>query len=548
MTAKSRLVSLDSPGSKVSGGNFIFEKDVMIPMRDRLQLAADIFKPEADGDYPVIMTVSPYQKDIPWNVPDGHSAAQHAYQCWETPDPLQWVAEGYIVIRVDSRGAGKSPGYHEVWSTQEARDYYDAIEWAATQDWCNGNVGASGISYYAMSQWRVAALNPPSLKAIVPWGGGADMYRDTAYPGGMMNIDFLAIWYSRLVSDHHHTDSQLHNASYGNENALYHWIRNTLDNGYWRARSANIESIRVPFLSGMSWNDVGAGHLRGNTEAFKRAPAEHKQLLITSGSYFISYYGDAGFEAQRKWLAHWLKGEDTGVLEEPPVALSIRRKVSDPMAATIRTEQEWPIARTQYTPFYFSKTDDDNLTLEAELPVTADKVTYDAPGELPAGVSPIGIPPELQTAGIAFVSAPLAEEMELTGETNLILWATSSYDDMDLHIFLHVIYPDGSSEVAAKGWLKASQRRLDKKRSTPSRPYLTHGYMDKLTPGEIARMEVEIWPTSIILSEGSRLKLQVSGRAPGFLSDWHRRPRGTHTIHFGGDTPSHVLIPVVPAK
>ena len=453
-----------------------------------------------------------------------------------------------MVIRVDSRGAGKSPGYHEVWSVQEARDYYDAIEWAAVQAWSNGNVGGSGISYYAMSQWRVAAHNPPSLKAIVPWGGGADMYRDTAYPGGMMNIDFLAIWYSRLVSDHHHTDTQMHNASYGGENGLYHWIRNSLDNGYWRARSANIEAIRVPFLSGMSWNDVGAGHLRGNTEAFKRAPAEHKQLMITPGSYFISYYGDAGFEAQRNWLGHWLKGEENGVLDEPPVRLGIRRKVGDPRAAEMRQEQEWPIARTEYTPFYFAKNADGELTLAAEAPSAAMEETYDAPGELPAGVSPIGIPPELQTAGINFVSAPFDKEMELTGETNLILWGASSYDDMDLHVFLHVVHPDGSSEVAAKGWLKASQRALNEKLSTPSRPYMTHGAMDKLTPGETVRMEVEIWPTSIVFTEGARLRLQISGRAPGFLSDWHRRPRGTHTIHFGGDMPSHVLIPVVPAK
>ena len=154
----------------------------------------------------------------------------------------------------------------------------------------------------------------------------------------------------------------------------------------------------------------------------------------------------------------------------------------------------------------------------------------------------------LKTAGLSFVSAPFDEEVEITGEFKLALWAASSYDDMDLHVFVHNIHPDGAAEEIAKGWLKASLRKLDPEKSAESRPYYTFDEFQKLTPGEPTYMEVEIMPSGNIFQEGSRLKVQVSGKAPGFLSDWHRRPRGQHTLYFGGDHASYLLAPIVPKK
>ena len=542
-----QIIPLDITGSKVSGGEFILERDVMIPTRDQTLLAADVFRPNKDGQFPVLITMSPYQKDIRWHVPEGHTAARHEYQCWETADPLQWVSFDYVMIRVDSRGAGKSSGTHDVFAQQESHDYYDAIEWAASQPWSNGNIGATGISYYAMSQWRVAALNPPSFKAFVPWGGGADMYRDTAYPGGMMRLDFLANWYGRLITDHHHTDSRIHNANYGSENGLYHWARHALDSDYWRGRSADLEAINVPFISGMGWIDLGAGHLRGNMEGFKLAKTKDKKLLMPPGSYFMTYYSDPVVDIQKRFFDHWLTGDENGTMNEPPVRYAARRKVMDPKGFEWREENEWPIARTDYVPYYFGQTGDD-LTLSREPPKAEESVTYDAPGELPLGVNPMNLPEDLKTAGLSFVSAPFDEEVEITGEFKLALWAASSYDDMDLHVFVHNIHPDGAAEEIAKGWLKASLRKLDPEKSAESRPYYTFDEFQKLTPGEPTYMEVEIMPSGNIFQEGSRLKVQVSGKAPGFLSDWHRRPRGQHTLYFGGDHASYLLAPIVPKK
>src|SRR5690242_7521597 len=150
--------------------------DVPIAMDDGIVLRADVYRPPAEGRHPVIMTYGPYGKWLhfedlytdQWRRmcakhPDVPSGSSNAYQCWEVVDPEKWVPDGYAVVRVDSRGAGRSPGYLEVWSPREAKDLYECVEWAGTRDWSNGKVGISGISYYAMNQWHVAPLRPPHL-------------------------------------------------------------------------------------------------------------------------------------------------------------------------------------------------------------------------------------------------------------------------------------------------------------------------------------------------------------------------------------------------
>jgi putative CocE/NonD family hydrolase len=127
-------------------------------------------------------------------VVDGIAAgSSNRYQNWETADPEKWVPDGYVCVRVDSRGAGRSPGYLDIFSAQETRDYYECIEWAGTQPWSNGKVGLLGISYYAISQWLVAALQPPHLAAICPWEGASDYYREFTHHGGILDT-FVSVW------------------------------------------------------------------------------------------------------------------------------------------------------------------------------------------------------------------------------------------------------------------------------------------------------------------------------------------------------------------
>ncbi|GAI48883.1 unnamed protein product, partial [marine sediment metagenome] len=187
------------------------EKDAPIPMRDGLKLAANIYRPEKPGQYPVIMAFTGFGKDGFWA--ERHFGWQVAYEpgsptvtgsiTFEANDPAYWVPHEYVVIIVDPRGFGRSPGqmptadldgavgehaliYKGLW----ARDMYDAVEWAGTQEWSNGNVGLSGVSILAFSQWRVAGLNPPHLKAINPWEAMTDFYRDVMFPGGIPETKF----------------------------------------------------------------------------------------------------------------------------------------------------------------------------------------------------------------------------------------------------------------------------------------------------------------------------------------------------------------------
>ena len=173
-----------------------FVSDVPIRVDDGLVLRADVFRPLADGKHPVILTYGPYGKWLhfedlytdQWRRmveqhPDVPAGSTNKYQNWEVVDPEKWVPDGYVCIRIDSRGAGRSPGYLDIWSAREAQDLYHCIEWAAAQPWSNGKIGLNGISYYAMNQWQVAALEPPHLAAICIWEGAADYYRDLSHHG-----------------------------------------------------------------------------------------------------------------------------------------------------------------------------------------------------------------------------------------------------------------------------------------------------------------------------------------------------------------------------
>src|SRR5499427_4700696 len=185
--------------------------DAPIAMDDDVVLRADVFRPVGGGKYPVILSYGPYAKGLAFqegyksawlrmtrDYPESAAGSSNKYQNWELVDPEKWVPDGYAIVRVDSRGAGRSPGYLEVWSPREAKDLYDCIEWAGTQPWSNGKVGLSGISYYAMNQWHVAPLKPPHLAALCIWEGSSDYYCELARHGGIL-CDFLTSWSERQV-------------------------------------------------------------------------------------------------------------------------------------------------------------------------------------------------------------------------------------------------------------------------------------------------------------------------------------------------------------
>ena len=185
--------------------------NVPITMDDGLVLRADVYRPVKDGHYPVLLTYGPYAKNLAfqdgypsaWSImaekhPDVTAGSINLYQNWEVVDPEKWVPHDYVCVRVDSRGAGCSPGVIDHFSPRETKDFYDCIEWAGVQPWSNGKVGLNGISYYGMNQWHVASLQPPHLAAMCVWEGSADWYRDMTHHGGILST-FWENWYDMQV-------------------------------------------------------------------------------------------------------------------------------------------------------------------------------------------------------------------------------------------------------------------------------------------------------------------------------------------------------------
>ena len=544
----------------------VVEKDVDVPMRDGARLKADVFRPAEAGRCPAILNLGPYQKDKLWVPPDTLEEKPNPYMNWETVNPEWWVPRGYAAMRVDGRGSGKSPGQCEPWSLAEAIDFYDAIEWAAAQPWCNGNVGLSGISYFAINQWFVANLQPPSLKAIIPWEGFADLYRDALFHGGILSL-FMPNWFVAHMMHHSVGRASRQIPDAWQTNTLYHWLHNNLDSGAFRASQAQWDKITVPLFTVGNWSGM-ALHLRGNTEAFMRAASPHKKLRMQAGTHVHPFYTEEGRRDQLRFFDYWLKGIDNGVMGEPPVKLAIRKGRDE---IEWRHEHEWPLARTQWTKFFFDLSDTTSErrtgTLVQQNPRRTSSCTYAATslgsmGSTSAASSQVmggGIKPGM---GVSLVTPPLAHDTEITGPLATSFWVSSETEDMDLFLTLRNFDPDGNEVLetgqqgtpvpVAKGWLRVSHRELDEELSLPYRPYHKHTRRLWLAPGEIVQVQVEIWPTSMVFRKGHRIQLDIQPRdGAGSQSYMHYHAdynTGTNTIHAGGDRESYLLLPVIPAK
>jgi predicted acyl esterase len=549
----------------------LIEKDIDIPMRDGALLKADLFRPRVNrgnGRFPVITTLSSYQKDKVWIPPNDLGEKANPYMNWETPNPLWWVPRGYALLRIDGRGSGKSPGRTDPWSPAEARDYYDGIEWGARQPWCNGKVGSSGISYFAMVQWLVANLKPPSLKAMIPWEGAADMYRDFGYHGGVFSFGFVVNWYNNHMAHHLLGKPQATTPDAFSTPWVWEYMRHNLDSDWYHGRRADWDNIDIPFYSAGNWSGMGL-HLRGNTEGFMRAASKHKKLRIHAGTHYHSYYTEEGREDQLRFFDYWLKDIDNGIMTEPPVKLLIRKGGHGNYQW--RSENEWPLKRTEWTRFYLQPhakaKDDTEGALVTKAPGKPGELEYAASGMTKAGVASASwtstaLAGSLGRMGVSFETPPLKQDTEVTGPVVLVMWIASSTEDMDIFATLRNIGPDGkeifemgqqSQPVpVAKGWLRASHRKLDEKRSLPHRPFHLQTHREPLEPGKPVKVEVEIWPTCMVFAKGHRIRLDVQprdgiGSAPytHYSGDYNT---GTNTIFTGGKRASYLLLPVIPKK
>ncbi len=561
--------------------------DVPVPMGDGVTLRADVFRPLKEGHYPVLLTYGPYGKGLPfqagykdqWDAmvsqhPDVTAGSTNKYQNWEVVDPEKWVPDGYVCVRVDSRGAGRSPGLMDFFSPRETQDLYECIEWAAVQPWSTGKVGLNGISYYAMNQWMVAAKQPPHLTAICPWEGAADMYRDATRHGGIVS-DFWGNWFRTQVVMVQHgygergerdpnsgllvagpetlSEEELARNRVGLEEQV---LEHPLDDEFFRGRSPDWSKVTVPFLSAANWGGQGL-HPRGNIEGFVRAASGEKWLEVHGLEHWTHFYTDYGLSLQKRFFDYYLKGIQNGWEKQPRVLVQVRRVDG----FEERHETDWPLPSTQWTRVFLDAAD---RSLGFSAPEGAAELRYPAIGD-----------------GVTFRSKPLERETEITGPVALKLFLASSTANADVFATLRVFDPAGNEvdfqgaldphTPIGQGWLRASHRRLDPDLTRPYRPYHTHDREEPLAPGEVYELDVEILPTSLVVPKGYTIALTLQGKDferegdAGHLGTvvnpmrgsgpfTHTLPAdrpmdvfgGEHTVKTGGGNVSYLLLPVIP--
>lgn len=587
-------MAVGSSPARAGGAAMIVDRDLPIPVDDGLVLRADVFRPAGPGPFPVIMSMGPYGKGLPFQsewfaarwerlladhpeIADGSSCS---HMNWETVDPERWIPHGYAVVRADSRGAGRSPGVLDLFSSREIRDFYLAVEWAGTRSWSSGRVGLCGISYYAINQWLVAALRPPHLAAILPWEGASDHYRDMSHHGGILSNGFFERWYPRQVLPVQHGRGTAGPRSPWASDGLatgpetlpadelrrlradyLGGIRSHRFDDAWHAqRTADLGLIQVPLLSVANWGGLGL-HSRGNFEGFARAGSAAKWLDVHTGRHEEVFYTGDGLALQRRFFDHFLKDTGNGWDAEPPVQLAVRH-AGGPVRR--RGEQGWPLPRTEWTRWHLDA-GSAALRRSGRPPETAASAAFDGRGQ-----------------GVTFTSGPLPAPLELTGPVRADLQVSAGGDDTDLFLTLRAFAP-GGREVTfggandprtplSQGWLRLSHRGVDPARSLPWRPWHPHQAAEPARPGRAYPAAVEMWPACVVLPAGYRLALTVAGRdfarppargetaragaeefrgsGPFRHDDPADRPAARAAevtlVHTGARAPSSLLLPVIP--
>jgi predicted acyl esterase len=516
------------------------ERDVWVTLRDGVRILVDVYRPLNGEPAAPLIAWGPYGKHVPnepARFPNAGLNPQHmsAFAPFEGPDPAHWVPRGYAVVTVDKRGTWYSEGVATYLSPEEAQDFYDVIEWAGVQPWSNGKVGLTGVSYLASSQWRVAELNPPHLAAINPWEGWADTYREVAYHGGIPDTWFWPYLWQRWGA----STTQI-------EDWRAEMHEHPFFDTFWASKAADFARIRTPAFVVASWSDQGL-HTRGTLEGFKHIGSTQKWLEVHGRKKWAYYYEPGSVARLQAFFDHFLKGKETQIDQWPKVRLEIRERA---YVGAVRAENEWPIARTQYIRFHL---DAGTGSLQADPVAMPGRCSYEAVAGLPG-------------ADHAAFELLFEESTELTGHMKLRLFMSAEGAE-DLDVFVAVQKLDARGAIVpfpfyaqfedgpvALGWLRASHRELDGTRSTEYQPVLTHRGQQKLEPGAVVQLDIELWASSTRFDAGEGLRLVVQGSeinkypktsAPVYFRHEDTVNRGLHIIHTGAQYDSYLLVPKV---
>lgn len=534
----------------------------MVTMRDGVRISVRVYRPDGDERVPALFAASPYQHEF-------DAIPAYPLFLWRETGPIEWyVQQGYAYVRADVRGSGGSEGEFGFMDRTEQQDYLELIAWIVDQDWCSGRVGGIGQSYNAMAQWLMATHNPPGLACIAPYDALVDQYRCSNYHGGIY-CNYRTHWYGNLRVDNTHRPAERRGREPMRFDLPGAIIEHPLDDNWWRERSPfwRLGDIQVPVLSIGHWGKMGL-HLRGNILGYEEVRAPKKLVVTGARTVQEAHHQYDLVEFHQKELLPFydvhLKGIDNGFMDGAPVRIFVRG------ANAWREEAEWPLARAQYVPLHLRQGHSGSLTS-----LNDGRLSLDPPAEGEGGTSysypdwqwtngvvatgPDGRPDPVRRV-LTFSTAPLSDDIEVTGPILLKLFASSDQIDTRFIVKLADQHPQEEAARAkgiqpaftntSKGWLKASHREKDPQRSTALRPFYTHRTPQPLTPGEIYEFDIEVLPVSYVFRKGHRIRLEIAnGDSPltdaVFTHPYHPTLIGSDTIHHDAAHPSRLLLPVI---
>ena len=520
-------------------GSVVTEAGRPVVVRDGTVLRVNVYRPPGERPVPAVLCAHPYGKDkLPkrtrtgrWRVNVQYRALRQAgpvvfssLTTWEAPDPAWWVSKGYAVVNCDLRGAGTSGGVASLLSDEEGEDVHDLVEWVGAQPWSNGAVGMLGVSYLALSQWKAAAAHPPSLKAIAPWEGFSNAYRDLR-PGGVAEVGFLKMWARgiRQARQRYSIPDESRRRPFVDE--------------WWLSLNPELAKIDVPALICGSFSDNNL-HSRGSIAGFERISSPERHLFTHRGGKWATFYGEQARAAQLQFFDRHLAGKEVPVL--PRVRLEVRDRGDH--VAEVRDEAAWPLARTIWTPKYLG-----GNGLTDTPPVTAGAISFN-----------------IRRGGIR-LGWTISGETELTGPMALRLYVeVHGTDDIDLiagvekwkgsrYVGFEGSYGFGRDRITT-GWQNAALRALDDRRSRPFEPVPACTVREPLGAGEVVPVDIALGPSATVFHAGEQLRLVVAGRwlwprnplTGQFPAAYKTSRPGTCTLHWGPGRPACLLLPVIP--
>jgi len=559
----------------------IITKDVRIRMRDGVHIAADIYRPEGTEKVPALLALSPYGKELQAQALTLPPQARPSH-LWngaiEAGDINEVVAHGYAHIIADVRGTGGSEGQmcgnYNSGGHGDGKDIYDLVEWLAEQDWCDGNIGMIGISYFASVQILGAAEQPPHLKAIFVNGGHFDLY-ELAYHGGILWLmprasregrggdsgnafNNVASKSSKVFTpeelrektlerlndpDIAHWSDFVHLLHYQDRHELWmDYLLNPLDGPFWQEGHAMdvAHKVKLPTYLQAKW---GRGwNVEGTIEMFHHLGCDIKKMDIQALPPMLERPFHECHDEMFRWYDYWLKGIDTGIMDEPTVQFSVEGSYE------WRKEDQFPLPYEVKKDFYLRPR---HKISEKSEPLTAEHAHPDGFYQAPLTVT-------ATSEKIKWTTDKFREPAEFTGTGALYLFAEIDTDDTNFIAKLYDVAPNGSRSLMTSGYLKASHRELNEEKSTYGEPWHPHNRAIPVTPGDINEYAIRLYPFSFLIQPGHRIELELACNEPLdgedaklLPPDSYHLPSGRatmHKIYRDKDYPSRLVLPYIPKE